>query len=188
MEKPTEFLHKQTMIDPKQGEVIYRELQKLPDEGNCLDIGTGLGHSSTLFSRIKPKWMIYTVEMFGYGSSSTEPHVYRNEKAELNGQGILEIKRFWKASANNNIIQIVEDSRILPWNLELIFLFIDADHSYEFVKSDFDRFSKFVRKDGVIIFHDSHLPGVEQKLLEIKETGKFDVEITNTLGVVKWKK
>lgn len=34
------------------------------------------------------------------------------------------------------------------------FLFIDGDHTYNGVKSDFDLYSKFVRKGGVIAFHD----------------------------------
>ena len=34
------------------------------------------------------------------------------------------------------------------------FLFIDADHSYEGVKKDFEIYSPLVRKGGIIAFHD----------------------------------
>ena len=34
------------------------------------------------------------------------------------------------------------------------FLFIDGDHSYELAKEDFINYSQFVRKDGLIGFHD----------------------------------
>ena len=34
------------------------------------------------------------------------------------------------------------------------FLFIDADHSYEGVKKDFEMYSLLVRKGGIIAFHD----------------------------------
>jgi len=34
------------------------------------------------------------------------------------------------------------------------FLFIDADHSYEGVKKDFEMYSPLVRKGGIIAFHD----------------------------------
>jgi len=33
-------------------------------------------------------------------------------------------------------------------------LFIDGDHSYEGVKEDFDRYSKLVRRGGLVFFHD----------------------------------
>ncbi|MBA7713844.1 hypothetical protein ES703_122854 [subsurface metagenome] len=35
------------------------------------------------------------------------------------------------------------------------FLFIDADHSYEGVKKDFTLYSNFVKKPGLIAFHDT---------------------------------
>ena len=34
------------------------------------------------------------------------------------------------------------------------FLFIDANHSYEGVKKDFEMYSPLVRKGGIIAFHD----------------------------------
>lgn len=37
---------------------------------------------------------------------------------------------------------------------QLDFLFIDGDHSYEGVKKDFDMYSPFVKKGGIIAFHD----------------------------------
>ena len=34
------------------------------------------------------------------------------------------------------------------------FLFIDGDHSYEGVKSDFDLYYEFMNKKGTVAFHD----------------------------------
>ena len=34
------------------------------------------------------------------------------------------------------------------------FIFIDADHSYEGIKKDFEMYSLLVRKGGIIAFHD----------------------------------
>jgi cephalosporin hydroxylase len=39
-------------------------------------------------------------------------------------------------------------------NEEVDFLFIDANHSYESVKNDYEKFSPLVRKGGIIAFHD----------------------------------
>lgn len=37
---------------------------------------------------------------------------------------------------------------------EIDFLFIDGDHTYEGVKSDFEQYSRFVSEDGIIALHD----------------------------------
>lgn len=41
-------------------------------------------------------------------------------------------------------------------NIELDLLFIDGDHTYDGVKNDFERYSKYVKKNGYIIFDDYH--------------------------------
>ncbi len=43
---------------------------------------------------------------------------------------------------------------IILGNEKLDYLFIDGDHSYEGVRKDFEMYSSFVRKGGVIAFHD----------------------------------
>jgi predicted O-methyltransferase YrrM len=39
---------------------------------------------------------------------------------------------------------------------QLDMLFIDGDHTYEGVKEDFRMYQEFVKKEGVIVFHDIH--------------------------------
>lgn len=49
-------------------------------------------------------------------------------------------------------------------DLPIDFLFIDGDHMYNSVKSDFELYSPLVRKGGIIAFHDATLkdnPSVE---------------------------
>ena len=41
---------------------------------------------------------------------------------------------------------------------ELDLLFIDGDHTLDGVKNDFERYSKYVKKEGYIIFDDYHHP------------------------------
>jgi predicted O-methyltransferase YrrM len=49
---------------------------------------------------------------------------------------------------------IREEFRRALGGAELDFLFIDGDHSYAGVKQDFEFYSQFVRKGGLIGFHD----------------------------------
>ena len=61
----------------------------------------------------------------------------------------------------NNFDYIIMDSKstnllniIKNLNVEFDLIFIDGDHSYEGVKSDYNRFKQFCSNDGLIGFHD----------------------------------
>lgn len=41
-------------------------------------------------------------------------------------------------------------------------LFIDGDHTFDGIKNDFEKYSKYVKKNGYIIFDDYHLPDVKK--------------------------
>ena len=73
------------------------------------------------------------------------------------------------------------------WCREIDILHIDGFHSYEEVKNDYDTWSKFVKDDGVILFHDTivHNPGfgVYKFFAEI-DLPKLNFTISNGLGVV----
>ncbi len=64
---------------------------------------------------------------------------------------------------------------------EFVFVFIDADHSYEGCKADFDAWSPLVKSGGEIAFHDTNKPEVNRVL---EETGwdRYNIE---TIGVLK---
>lgn len=58
---------------------------------------------------------------------------------------------------------------------KLDFLFIDGDHSYDGVKSDFNNYARFVRPGGLIAFHDI----VENDFDQSFGTQRFWKEIRN---------
>lgn len=64
---------------------------------------------------------------------------------------------------------IIGDSNEVFWNLPVRVLFIDGEHSYEQVKRDYQKFSKFVIPGGWVFFHDADdtSPGVVQFTKEI---------------------
>ena len=63
-------------------------------------------------------------------------------------------------------------------------LFIDGDHSYEGVKSDYEAWEQFVVRGGVIVFHDIRVEGVRQLLDEITENGSL--MIVGTIDEMAW--
>jgi cephalosporin hydroxylase len=52
-------------------------------------------------------------------------------------------------------------------------LFIDGNHEYRYVKSDFAMYSELVDRDGLIIFHDIVNPAVLKVWNEIKENYQY---------------
>jgi hypothetical protein len=46
----------------------------------------------------------------------------------------------------------------LTWSRQIDILHIDGYHSYEAVHSDFTSWEKFVRDDGIVLFHDINVP------------------------------
>lgn len=64
---------------------------------------------------------------------------------------------------------------------EFVFVFIDADHSYEGCKADFDAWSPLVKSGGEIAFHDSNKETVNRVL---EETGWKRYQV-GTIGVLE---
>jgi len=78
-------------------------------------------------------------------------------------------------------LQSIEVGKI--WNKPINLLWIDGDHRYEVVKNDYLLFSKFVDKNGVIIFHDSYMDGVARVLTEIHLSGYDDVRKVDSMTI-----
>lgn len=108
-----------------------------------VDIGTGWAESSTFFSNLKPDWTIYTIDGFGiYGDGRIYNKFDHYAVSKIN------------MNLGKNVIQILGNSQTIPWELPIDVLFIDADHTYEGCKADYERYSPFVVSAGLIVFDD----------------------------------
>lgn len=56
--------------------------------------------------------------------------------------------------------------------IQIDFLFIDGDHSYEGVKTDFDLYSQILSENGIIVIHDTD--GDYEETLIVSEDSKKD--------------
>lgn len=139
----TEELITGCMLDKESAGVMYQYLKELPKKGRLLETGTGWGHSSQFFSKVLPGWSIYTVDGFGlYGDG----RIYDSFKID-------EIEDVVK-NHRKNVIQIFGNSQTVPWELPIDVLYLDADHTYEGCKADYDLYSPFVVSGGLVIFDD----------------------------------
>lgn len=137
------------MISEEMKDVFTEHLLTLEGK-RLLETGTGYGHSAKFFSAILPDWKIYTVDAFGlYGDG----RVYK----EWNHAEVIKVQL--TLAKCHNVIQVLGDSPSVPWELTLDVPYLDADHTYEGVKADYNNYAKWVRPGGLIIFDDYLQPG-----------------------------
>ena len=72
-------------------------------------------------------------------------------------------------------------------------VFIDGNHSYEYVKKDYENYSKFVKNDGIIAFHDALLEGnrygTPRVLKELPDTINLNfIKHSREVGIAYFKK
>ena len=126
-----------------------------------------------LVDRMKPQIIVDVGMAQGYSTFMLalpgEGKVFGIDRFDGHGQGAEKdarrhYARLWKLGLRNVEILKGDSSEIArTWQHGRIdVLHIDADHTYEGVKRDYEAWSHHVRKNGVILFHDvvSPHPGV----------------------------
>jgi predicted O-methyltransferase YrrM len=146
-----------------------------------LEIGTYRGGTLFVFARLaQPDATVISLDLphsrLGVFSRRLQEPLFRRF---IRGQQHLLLLR-----ADSHAVETrsrVERSLDQP----LDFLFVDGDHSYQGVRSDFEMYSPFVRRGGMVAFHDiAHIPtdfGVNRFWNEIKGGFKHR-EIINSRG------
>jgi predicted O-methyltransferase YrrM len=116
-----------------------------------LEIGTFRGGTLFIFARLAaPDAVIISLDL----PASAMGRLYRAAQVPLfhqftRGRQSLHLLR---KNSHDPATQL-EVSRILK-DRQLDFLFIDGDHAYDSVKTDFERYAPFMRSGGVVAFHD----------------------------------
>lgn len=107
---------------------LYPGLQDIPKDGLYLEVGVRNGRS-LMFARKHSKGRVVGIDK---------------------GHEIL-LDEFKKVK-NWEFIHAESNEAVKDWDRQIDVLFIDADHTYQGVKDDWNNFSPFVKKGGVGIF------------------------------------
>jgi cephalosporin hydroxylase len=116
-----------------------------------LEIGTASGGTLFLFARVSsPEAVIISIDLPGgqFGGGYPEWRISLYESFAIRKQKIYLIREDSHALSTFNMVEKILEGH------ELDFLFIDGDHTYDGVKTDFEMYSKLVGKGGIIAFHD----------------------------------
>ena len=141
-------------IEPRQnlGEIeqLYQQICEIRPE-RVLEIGTAKGGTLYLWSQAAVEnAVIISVDLpggdFGGAYPSCRVPFYRSF---ARGKQKIHLLR-----ADSHKLNTFESVEKLLNRKPVDFAFIDGDHTYEGVKSDFFRYGPLVRKGGIIAFHD----------------------------------
>lgn len=110
-----------------------------PYYGIVVEIGVDGGGGLTTYRQAFPRLLTIGIDT--------------NERIELKNQNMI-----YGDSRDQSTLQKLKD---LLAGEPIDFLFIDGDHNYETVKSDFEMYSPLVKKGGAVGFHDINNRGIE---------------------------
>jgi len=124
---------------------FYRIVKDSKPKVIC-EIGCGIGGTLYLWSKIlPPDSLIISIDL---------PRLYRKSLNRFLSSFFNESHQVFFLRQNSHSLKCLERLKTILDGKKIDFLFIDADHSYEGVKQDFKNYSTFVKKDGLIAFHD----------------------------------
>jgi len=140
-----------------------KHLMEVIEERNpkvICEIGTAAGGTLFLTTRVAQRdAKIISIDMpfgnYGYGYPPSKIPIYKSFAIE--NQNLFFIRADSHFSSTISKVEAIIDG------LKIDYLFIDGDHSYDGVKTDFDMYSKLVKRGGIIAFHDI-VPGLTSKV------------------------
>lgn len=152
------------MLMSAEAHCIYR-LVKMLGEGNYADLGVMNGGSTAIMGYaleyIKKPGRIFSVDLFGR---------LIDGKPVGSFEVIEKLENYFAKNfqfAKLQICQGTTDEWAEKLHEKFNLIFIDADHSYEAVKSDFYNWSPKVKEGGYLLFHDTHFRSVNKFLKEL---------------------
>ncbi len=123
-------------------------------EDTIVEIGSAFGGSPALLLVSKrPETIVHSIDPFIVDSmanfQATEEKCRENVRLVLKATRRLDRLEQWvlHTDYSYNVVK--------TWKQPIDMLFIDGDHTYDAVKQDLEDWLPHVRKDGVILFHDS---------------------------------
>jgi predicted O-methyltransferase YrrM len=117
----------------------------------CVEIGSARGKSACavgLALRRNGGGKLYAID----------PHSTTNWNDTNSVDSFAVINEHLHKAGVNNFVEIVRqtsDVAAKGWNKKIDLIFIDGDHSYEGVKTDWDLFLPHLSEFGVVVFHDT---------------------------------
>lgn len=163
-------------IGPSGDRLVLAALSQLVQPREIFEIGTYLGQTTLALARNNPEAHVYTLDL---------PDAESAQTAELEMTDAYLFQRWDRGSAFRDapeavrITTLTGDSATFdfePYRGKIDLAFIDASHSYSYVKADTEAALRMLSPTGTILWHDyPTYPGVFQWLNELGRTLKSPI-------------
>jgi len=156
----------QSLNTPEERVAFIKYARQVPSGGNILDIGTCAGGSAFVFAL----------------ASKDDVHVYTVDPVK--NPFFIENKEKFGLDKKITFFQKTSEELAKGWDTPIDLIFIDGIHSYAGVMNDFMWFREYVKKDGIVIFHDYYLykDAIDKAVDELEESGEIEkLEIIDSL-------
>jgi predicted O-methyltransferase YrrM len=155
-------------LGPVFDSFVLSALTQVLDCENIFEIGTYLGETAWLLAHNTPNLNIYTLDFEDVAMAD-------KTKFQFTDRNYLEEKhrgtRYSGTPEQSRITQLYGDSATFdysPYYNRMDLVFVDASHSYTYVKSDSENAFKMLSRHGTIVWDDyTHYPGIYAYLNEI---------------------
>jgi predicted O-methyltransferase YrrM len=117
----------------------------------CVEIGSARGKSACyigLALKRNGRGKLYAID----------PHTQTNWNDLGTVDTLSIIRKHLRKARVADYVEIVRKTSAeaaAGWSAQIDMLFIDGDHTYEGVKADWERFSRFMNPFGIVVFHDT---------------------------------
>lgn len=179
---------------PERG-YLYQLAADAPAGAQVVEIGSWMGASTCFLAGglNGPGAKIFAVDNFqGLSMCGEDVTWYRRHFRQLGTNSTLEIFRanFAALGLSDRAEPVVSDSLKAAESLAakrgtIDLIFVDGDHSYKGCMADIEAWLPYMKKSGVMAFHDfgSRASGVTQAIFEAIKAGRFSeiVGVANTI-------
>jgi predicted O-methyltransferase YrrM len=163
-----------TIVTAWTGHIIFADwLVRRTKPEVVVDLGVDYGFSTFCFA------LAGIGHVYGVDSFEGDEHA-----GNRNTYDLVNAKREELGMNNVTFIKGFFDEVAKTWTNPIDILHIDGFHTYEAVKNDYDTWSKFLKPDGIVLFHDTCVPhfGVKDFFREL-DLPKVNFSASFGLGV-----
>ncbi len=155
-------------------------------DAEIVEIGSFLGRSTAFLAagaRIAHRGKVTAIDHFAGGREHQAGQAFASKDLLRDGSTLPQFSaNLLRVGLLGNVSVLVGKSHDLSeaWEKPINLLFIDGDHEYDSVRDDFNSWSKFVCRGGIVCFHDfGGWAGVTQFYNELTATTKEYKEIAH---------
>jgi len=169
-------------MEKDECEFLFETAKTCRGQGVIVEIGTYLGRSTSAlclgtlasekYGRVSP---VYTIDTH-HGIEPSECNVTYSEFMAY-------MKKLNLMSVVKPIVNTSEKAND-KWTTPIKFLFIDGDHSFKSVSQDYEMWSPYVTKGGVIALHDTVSWHGPKKLVQKKWKNKKIIKVGEISAII----